>query len=362
MDGRHAQGKAGNDVPAPRVVATAASAPTASIIDARYQLPAVLPPGPPLLLTMVDAEEAFDWSRPFSRDAAAVGSMASQQLAHRVFEQHGVLPLYLVDYPVAAQPEGRVPLQELLANGACEIGAQMHPWVTPPYDELVCEANSYAGNLPPPLERAKAETLTRILEDSFGTRPRIYRTGRFGAGPQTAELLRQLGYLADSSVLPFWSSPNRARVPVRPHPSKPYWLDRDRTLLEIPVAAALVGRLAGPQASRLAPYLFHPVAERLGLPGLGARLGLAERIRLTPEGITIEEAKRLTRSMLAEGHRCFVLTYHSPSLEPGNTPYVRTLAQRERFLGWLDEFYAFFREEIGGQPASWQAVRQAALG
>jgi hypothetical protein len=61
--------------------------------------------------------------------------------------------------------------------------------------------------------------------------------------------------------------------------------------------------------------------------------------------------------MHAAGHRVFVLTYHSPSLEPGNTPYVRSIEDRQRLLDWLDAFYAFFREELGGRPASWREVR-----
>jgi hypothetical protein len=79
--------------------------------------------------------------------------------------------------------------------------------------------------------------------------------------------------------------------------------------------------------------------------------------RFMPEGMTIEEAKRLTRAMFANGQRVFVLTYHSPSLEPGNTPYVRSMAQREAFLRWLDAFYSFFREEMGGRNGTWRELR-----
>jgi hypothetical protein len=61
--------------------------------------------------------------------------------------------------------------------------------------------------------------------------------------------------------------------------------------------------------------------------------------------------------MLATGHRIFVLTYHSPSLVPGNTPYVRNQEQLDRFLDWLDEFYVFFREEAGGRPSTWREIR-----
>jgi hypothetical protein len=92
-----------------------------------------------------------------------------------------------------------------------------------------------------------------------------------------------------------------------------------------------------------------------------ARLGAVERIRLTPEGIRIEEAKRLVRHMKAAGHRVFVLTYHSPSLEPGNTPYVRNQADLAAFLRWLEEFYDFFTSEIGGECVSWRDLRAALL-
>jgi hypothetical protein len=284
--------------------------------------------------------------------------MRSQHLAHRVFERHGVVPVYLADYPVATQDAGVAPLRDLLQSRLCDIGAQLHPWVTPPFTEVLGEAQSYAGNLPLALELAKARSLTEALGEAFSERPLIYRTGRFGVGLRSADVLKRLGYLADSSVAPCWPPPRmRADRAAWAGTPGPYWVDREKSLMEIPVSASLVGALAGRLGTGLAPWLFHPMAQRAHLTGLAARLGLLERIRLTPEGMTITEAKRLTHALFDAGQRVFVLTYHSPSLEPGNTPYVRNLAQRERFLAWLDEYYTFFREEIGGRCASWQEVR-----
>lgn len=355
-------GLAGSIAPQPAGLPATGLGCTASILDHRFHAPAdhALPrPGePPLLVTTVDAEEAFDWSRPFSRQTCDVTAMRSQHLAHRVFERHGVVPVYLADHPVATQDAGRAPLRELFQSRLCDIGAQLHPWVTPPFTEALGDENSFAGNLPPELELAKARSLTEALQEAFGERPLIYRTGRFGVGPRTADVLKRLGYLADSSVAPCWPPPGirHVRAAWAGTPG-PYWVDREKTLMEIPVTASLVGGLAGRLGTGLAPFLFHPRAQRAHLTGMAARLGLLERIRLTPEGMTITEAKRLTRALLAAGQRVFVLTYHSPSLEPGNTPYVRTVAQRDQFLAWLDEYYAFFREEIGGRCASWQEVR-----
>ena len=333
----------------------------ASIIDRTFHTPAREERlQQPLLVTTIDAEEDFDWARPFSLASTDVTSMRSQHLAHRVFERYGVVPTYMVDHPVASQDEGRAPLLELLQGGHCEIGSQLHPWVTPPFIERVSQRNSYQGNLPVALEFAKIQTLTGELEASFGVTPRIFRAGRYGVGPNTGNILQHFGYEVDTSVVPTWNFAGQGGPDFRLFNANAYWFDRDRRMLELPPSAAVVGRAAG-----LPPWLtsqaFGRASETLHLPSIMARLGLLERIKLTPEGIQIEEAKRLVRHMKATGHRVFVLTYHSPSLEPGNTPYVRTREQLAGFLRWLDEFYDFFTTEIGGACASWRDVRKALL-
>ena len=312
----------------------------------------------PLLVTTIDAEEDFDWSGPLVRTPSRVTSMRSQHKAHRVFERYGVVPTYLVDYPVASQDEGRGPLKELLQSGQCEIGAQLHPWVNPPFVEVISNRNSYPGNLPMVLEHDKLLALTNILEESFDVRPRVYRAGRYGYGPNTAKILRHFGYMVDTSVMPRWNYAPQSGPDFRAFSADPYWIDRERTLLELPTSVALVGRAARVGAA-VSTRLFNPWSERIGLTAAVARLGLIERIRLTPEGIAIDEAKRLVRQMLADGQRVFVLTYHSPSLEPGGTPYVKSADDLTHFLAWMEEFYAFFTSEIGGRCVSWRDVREA---
>lgn len=332
-----------------------------SSLDPAFHLPSSAGALPrPMLVTTIDAEEDFDWNGPFIRTASRVTSMRSQHKAHRVFERHGVIPTYLVDYPVASQDEGRGPLRELLQSGQCEVGAQLHPWVTPPFVEVISNRNSYPGNLPMVVEYDKLLSLTNMLEEAFGSRPRIYRAGRYGFGPNTGEILRHLGYQVDTSIMPRWNYTLQGGPDFRALGADPFWIDRDRTVLEMPISVALVGRAARLGHS-VSPALFTHLSERLGVTSAVARLGLIERIRLTPEGIVIDEAKRLVRQMIADGQRVFVMTYHSPSMEPGGTPYVRTEDDLTRFLAWLEEFYDFFTKEIGGQCVSWRDVREALL-
>ena len=85
-------------------VEVAQIATSSSIVNPRFRVTATVEQfDKPLLLTTIDAEEAFDWDKPFTRSAIDVGSMASQEKAHRVFERFGVVPTYMVDYPIVSQ-------------------------------------------------------------------------------------------------------------------------------------------------------------------------------------------------------------------------------------------------------------------
>ncbi len=322
--------------------------------------PAVPPPPRPELLVIIDAEEEFEWTT-FSPDAVSVENIRHQVRAQRVFERYGLRPSYVVDFPVASQADGFLPLRELLDSGACDIGAQLHPWVNPPFGPASTGVrDSYPGNLARSLEHGKIECLTREIEANLGVRPTLYRAGRYGAGANTRRILTELGYTIDCSVLPFtdlsrWGGPDYSGWDVTPS-----WLDLEHRLLELPVTAALTGALAGLGTGAYG-RLSHPVGRRLHLPGVFARLGLLERIKLTPEGTTLAEAQRLTRSLLARGQTTFVITYHSSSLEPGFTRYVKTRNDLVRFLDWLDGYCAWFMGEIGGLPSTAAAVYNRAL-
>ena len=151
-------------------------------------------------LVTVDTEEEFDWNQPLSRTGHTLQTLDRLRRFQALCEAAGVAPVYLVDYPVATAPEAIAVLRPAIAAGKAEIGIQLHPWVNPPHDEAVNERNSFAGNLPPPLERAKFEQLLTVIEQNFGTRPLIYRAGRYGVGPATAELLVQCFHRAGISA------------------------------------------------------------------------------------------------------------------------------------------------------------------
>lgn len=318
---------------------------------------APLPPdGPPLLGVVVDTEEEFDWSRPHSRSEIGVGHVVRQRVAHRIFDRYCIKPTYVVDYAVASQEAGYGPLRELFAEGKCDIGAHLHPWINPPFVEDVSVRNSYPGNLPEELERKKLSVLTTLIEQRFGLPPRIYRAGRYGVGPSTARILEDLDYEIDTSVVPRSDFRRDAGPDFRHCGYAPYWFGRSRRLLEIPLTVGWVGRF-----SELGAYLHTALQSKLSnhlhVGGILARLGFLERIRLSPEGITFDELKRLTDFTRFRGHRLFFLTYHSPSLSPGNTPYVRDAKELERFLGTIERYLEYFFGNLNGRSTTLQEVK-----
>ena len=321
---------------------------------------AVLPDGPPLLQVVIDTELEFDWSKPFARDKIAVSAMDRQYLAQEILVEYGVKPTYVIDYPIATQPSSIAVLRSFLASGSCLIGTHLHPWVNPPFDEPVSVFNSYPGNLDPSLERRKLESLTASVVEAFGLRPTIYKAGRYGIGPGTPATLAALGYEIDLSVVPHTDFGPHGGPDFRAYPDRPYWFGDGEQLLEIPLSRGFSG-LTAP----FGPALFSAVDTGLGramhLGGILSRTGLLERSTLTPEGVGTASHRRLVRSMLDRGHRVFTMTFHSPSLAPGHTPYVRTENDLRQFLDRIRYLLDFFFGEIGGQPTTPIEVRELAL-
>ncbi len=314
----------------------------------------------PKLIVLVDAEEEFRWHT-FSSQAISVRNIAAQIRAQEILNTFGVKPTYLVDYAVASQQAGVAPLKAILEAGDCGIGAQLHPWVNPPIDEEITIHNTYPGNLPAALERAKIDRLTAAIVQNFGVRPRVFKAGRYGAGPNTAAALIEAGYWIDTSVMPLTDFSKKGGPDYTESPAQPYWIDRDRRLLEIPNTVGLVGLMDRISRRGMSTLLSNP-SITCRIPGLLSRLGLLERIRLTPEGISLDEAKRMTLSLFQRDRRLFVLSYHSSSLLPGGSPYVANEAELSKFLGWLDGYMRFFFGALGGQPTTAEDVLSYAQG
>ena len=298
-----------------------------------------------------DVEEEFDWRRPLDRANRSTRAMAAFAEGHRHFATRGVGLACMIDHPIATDSAAIAILARALEDGRSSIGAQLHPWVNPPFDEVVTPANSYAGNLPRALEAAKIDALTDAIAAAFGTRPIAYRSGRYGIGPDTLRLLAERGYQLDSST--------RARYDYRADGGPDFAAIgnaafRRDGMVELPFSTVFTGALrsAGPG--------LYPAAARLPRgPGLLARAGLLNRVSLTAEDMPLAEALEAIEVAVGEGDRLFALSFHSPSLAPGNTPYVRDAADLACFHRWWDAVIGRF-DRLGVRPATVAEIVAAA--
>lgn len=289
--------------------------------------------GQRVLLT-VDTEEEFDWNGPFQREGHGLSHVAAIPRFQGFCESLGVCPVYLVDWPIVTDAYAVEIIGDAVRRGVAEVGVQLHPWVNPPFEEDICGRNSFAGNLPRRLEAVKFMALRDAIEAAFGSTPLIYRAGRYGLGQYTAELLESAGIRIDTSVRTLFDYSWQDGPDYSHHPAKPYWVDDAQKLLELPVTSVYSGGLRrfGPslhRAQRNMPTFFSGFS----------RLNLLERIALTPEGVTTEEALRGIDIALKSGLPVLVLSFHSPSLAPGHTPYAPNVEAVEALYHWFSVVY-----------------------
>jgi hypothetical protein len=90
-----------------------------------------------------------------------------------------------------------------------------------------------------------------------------------------------------------------------------------------------------------------------------ARSGMIERIPLTPEGCPADKVCDGIDAAMDHGVRLLSMSFHSPSLQPGHTPYVRTEADLAAFYRWFDVVLGHAAKR-GIAPATVQQIIDAA--
>lgn len=286
-------------------------------------------------LISIDTEEEFDWDAPFQRDGHTTVSVPKLQEFQEFGEAHGFKPVYFIDYAIVEDDTAVAFLKAVAKKKTAEIGVHLHPWVSPPFDEQVNVYNSFAGNLPKELEEKKLVTLRDAIRDKIGITPTIFRAGRYGIGPHTVELLIKHGFIMDSSIRPRFDYSGQGGPDFLAVGSEPFWWNGGNKLLEVPLTTVYSGLL------RKQAGLVAGIMEKYPLiNALFSRSKMLERIPLTPEGISARETKEAIDVALDDDLRLLVFSFHSPSLSPGHTPYVRTQNDLDGFYDWWREVIA----------------------
>jgi len=317
---------------------------------------------PLLVVVSIDTEED-NWTP--TREDVSVTNIHAVPALQRLLHGLGARPTYFTNFAVARTPWAAAILGDIAADGQAEIGAHLHPWNTPPFREAFVPRNTMMKNLPRDLQAEKLGTLADTLETAFGTRPTAFRAGRYGIARDGVELLAAHGFTVDSSVTPFldWryddEGPDFREAPLaayRPAPTDIMTHIDDGPIVELPLS---VGYTRTP-FSRWARWHERFMRTRVAghsLNGVANRTHFLRRRQLSFETATLRDMLVVSHNLASLGSRFLHLTWHTPSLVPGLSPFVRTPAERDAFFADIEQF---FEQLSGAMSFSFATVSEAA--
>jgi hypothetical protein len=302
-----------------------------------------------VFITIDTEEDLWDnWKR---RDNP-VENISRIPLLQELFDHYGAIPTYFVNYPVITNKYSSRIIREIYDKGSCEIGTHIHPWNTPPFEETICAKNSFICNLPRELAKRKLLNLHNKIKDHIGMEPKCFRAGRWGFGPTIASCIHELGYLTDTSITPFcdWTEEegpdftDASYLPYRFEPNDVLSKNSNGRLLEIPPTIGFFqqnfGRCAEARkwilGSRLSRYHLLEILDRLRI--INFRL-------LSPEMSSGSNMIKLAKSFIKKGYAFLNMFFHSTSLLPGCSPFVKNENELEAFIGRIEMFLQFASEK-----------------
>ena len=128
----------------------------------------------PICCLAIDAEEDFDWDRPVRDTGYSTECMRHVTDLQEILGAYQCRPTYMLTYPVLEDAVVVRMLRGQYERGECELGLQLHPWVTPPFDGGV-DHGSYLGNLEAVAEERKLLQLMGKFRNVFKMEPVTFR-------------------------------------------------------------------------------------------------------------------------------------------------------------------------------------------
>ncbi|GAB6260632.1 hypothetical protein L4174_017880 [Photobacterium sp. CCB-ST2H9] len=303
------------------------------------------------LLVVIHAEEEFDWEQGFNSANNAVNH--HQVLIPFMAEliDVGAKITLAMDYPFVDSPGG----QEVISHyqprvdQQVEFAAHLHPWVNPPFvstQEEASDFESYPCNLSPEIEFEKIRLLTEKIQSVSGMTPVTYLAGRYGIGPLTNQHLRSLGYQVDLSISAYCDFSHQSGPDFSERTNQPFV---ENAIRHIPHTSSW---LSVSRRLEMKVNQFPSWSKRLNHTGLTRFIGKALRLRkyrLSPEGNDLSQLLAITQAQLNIGQEVFVLSFHSPSVVEGRTPYAQTAEDCLNLKTTTRRYIEWFQQELGGE-------------
>ena len=276
------------------------------------------------LSVVIHTEEEFDWNGGFFASNNQVTHGKELTTFCEKLIALGANIVFAMDYAFVSSEQGQEVIQHFKTHYPThvEFAAHLHPWVNPPYadEDNVPEHDSYPGNLPPDIEKAKLADLTDRIASLSGYRPTTYLAGRYGIGKNSHKILNELGYKVDLSITPFTDYGYQEGPDFSKYNNDEVMIDGIRC---IPHSTGFVSYL-----TRFTDYLNRKAGhlDKLNNNLLGKillKLLGVRKVRLSPEGFSSKDMSTLSDSLSRIGVKHLIFSFHSSTVKAGITPYTQ---------------------------------------
>jgi len=285
----------------------------------------------------IDTEED-SWGV-YDKECNSVENVCKLYQLQELFDEFNATPTYLVNYPVITNDISRDIIKQLHSKGNCEIGMHCHPWNTPPFDDSLDKYETMLCNLPYDLQQNKLKTLHNEISSLIGEEPISFRAGRWGFGPTVAQCIFKLGYKIDTSITPFveWKEekgPDFTQAPFHSYrfdPDNVLVEKTDGSMLEVPPTINFIQNNYK-LCHKVRSKIISSSLSKYHLLGLLSRLGLLNFYWLSPELASGNQMVNIVKNALKKDRPYVNMSFHSTTLLPGKTPYVRNEQDLTNFL------------------------------
>ncbi|WP_374255380.1 polysaccharide deacetylase family protein [Yokenella regensburgei] len=267
-------------------------------------------------------------------------------------EKYGFKPVYLTNYEMAIDPAYVEFAKDVIARGTGEVGMHLHAWNSPPEIPLTDDDwrfKPYLIEYSDAVMKDKVVYMTRLLEETFQTKMRSHRAGRWAFDERYAQMLIELGYEVDCSVTPKvnWQTAKGAPqgsggTDYRRFPSQAYFIDENdisragnSSLLEVPMSIQFKhGALLN--------------AVKQAYDKLRGKVRSPSVHWLRPSGGNVATMQDVVTRTLADGSDYVEYMLHSSEYMPGGSPTFKTPDDIERLYDSLEHFFAWLQPQVQG--------------
>lgn len=298
---------------------------------------------PLLVVVSLDVEEEGLFSGHYASTGGGVRNVALLRRLVPLTTELGFPLSLLCTHTVFAHTEACHVLAHMRDNVGAEIGAHLHHWSTPPFEDGVDSApDPYAPprhthTLPREFLRARLRSLLEAGRHFQGAPLTSFRMGRWDLKDVVRPLLAEEGIWVDSSVCPlrFFAEKHGYGPDHFGAPPDPYWpvqADGTSPLLEAPITQV-------PLHPWLAKGWHALMADR---PGRDAFRTLGA---LSPNPVwhSMAVMRIAARLHVARGGRVLNLFWHSSEMLPGASPHTPDQAAADALIKKIFDYLVWLR-------------------